>query len=278
VDKTEKERSDEVLRARMDRNPVDVVLVETGRLRSGSPVCGGTVASVVLSLDGWWGPPPPKQWNTRRIRIRHDLLGGVTEGEFTVYVAYKGELAGFDWCANLNGVPEKLMHVLECTGTRRKVPIPTETREGWTVEGRLNWEDRFNKVMMPTVFDKTKWVVRRLGLKELRAVLDVPAMMECGTELREKLKEMKAPGKMYVCLLDKVLRANTKRRWKRPRMVSSSQADTMKATEKCADEKRPPSSLLGLGSDEKTRREPERRTTNSDKAVKADDAVVPTFL
>jgi hypothetical protein len=34
--------------------------------------------------------------------------------------------------------------------------------------------------------------------------MDVPAMMDCGTELRAKLKEMKMPGKVYVCLLDEV--------------------------------------------------------------------------
>jgi hypothetical protein len=61
-------------------------------------------------------------------------------------------------------------------------------------------------------------------------------------------------------------------------LVYNSHADTMKVTEKCADEKRPPSSSLELNSDEKTRREPRRRTTNSDKDVNADDAVVPTFL
>jgi hypothetical protein len=64
VDRTEEERSDEVLRARMDRNPVDVVLVETGRLRPGSPVWGGAAASVVLSLDGWRRPPPKAMAHT----------------------------------------------------------------------------------------------------------------------------------------------------------------------------------------------------------------------
>jgi hypothetical protein len=116
------------------------------------PGLGGAV-SVVLSLYGWRGPPPT-QWNTRRMKIRHDQLGGVTEGEFTVHITYKGELAGFNWCANLKGVPEQLMHVLECTGTGRKVPIPTETPKGWTLDGHFKWEDRFNKVMTPTVFDK----------------------------------------------------------------------------------------------------------------------------
>jgi hypothetical protein len=124
------------------------------------------------------------QWTTPRMKIRHDQLGGVTEGEFMVNVAHIKEFTGFDWCERLQQVPARLGHVLECTGTGRKVPIPNETPKGWTQDGRLHWERRFHKIMTPTVFDKTRWVVRRLGLKELKSVRDVPEMMDCGTELQ----------------------------------------------------------------------------------------------
>jgi hypothetical protein len=124
------------------------------------------------------------------MRIRHDQLGGVTEGEFAVHVAFKGDFAGFDWCENLVGVPAQLGHVLECTGTGKKVPIPLVTPKGWTQDGRLQWGSIFDRVMTPTVFDKTHWVIRRLGLKELKLVLDVPIMTEVGTDLRAKLKKI----------------------------------------------------------------------------------------
>jgi hypothetical protein len=277
VDKTAKERSDEVLKVLMEKNPVDVVLIDTGRLRTGSLVWAGTEVSIVLSLDGWRGPPPV-QWNTRRMKIRHDQLGGVTEGEFTVHITHKGEFAGFNWCANLKGVPARLRHVLECTGTGKKVPIPTEIPKGWTQDGQLQWEDRFDKVMTPTVFDKTRWVVRRLGLKELKSVLDVPAMMDCGTELRAKLKGMKAPWKIYVCLLDEVRRAFEKRRHKRPMRLVDSQVDTRALKEENTDKQSTQSPSVEFGADGETRRDQERKPTNSDKAVKADDALVPTFL
>jgi hypothetical protein len=200
------ESSDQVLYGLMRKNPVNVALIEAGRLRPGSPVWGEGETMVVLSLDGWRGPPPA-QWKTGRTKIRHDQLGGVTEGEFTVHIAYKGEMADFGWFEKLKKVPAKLSHVLEYTGTGKKVPIPIETPKGWTQDGRLQWDQRFEKIMTPTVFDKTHWVVRRLGFKELKSVLDVSAMMQCGTELRAKLKGMRIPGKIYVCLLDKVQRA-----------------------------------------------------------------------
>jgi hypothetical protein len=186
-DDTTAGKGDAVLKTLLRQEPVNVVLVETGRLRKGSPVWEDEGVPVVLSLDGWRGSPPA-QWTTRRMKIRHDQLGGVTEGEFTVHVAHTGEFTGFKWCENLQGVPARLGHVLECTGTGKKVPIPKDTPEGWTQDGRLHWARRFDKIMTPTVFDKSSWIVRRLGLKELKSVLDVPAMIDCGTELRGKLK------------------------------------------------------------------------------------------
>jgi hypothetical protein len=133
-DQTVVERSDTVLEGLLDGDPVDVVLMKSGRVRSGSLIWQASDVMVVLSLDGWRSPPP-SQWKTRRMNIRHDQLGGVTEGEFTVHVAFKGDFAGFNWCENLVGVPAKLGHMLECTGTGKKVPIPLDTPKGWTQDG-----------------------------------------------------------------------------------------------------------------------------------------------
>jgi hypothetical protein len=63
---------------------------------------------------------------------------------------------------------------------------------------------------------------RKLDLKELKAVLDVPDSDECGTVLRHRLKAMKLPGKVYVDVLDKVRRAFESGRWKSSRPDASS--------------------------------------------------------
>jgi hypothetical protein len=110
IDDTTSGKGDAVLKTSLRKEPVNVVLMETGRLRRGSPVWEDEGVMVVVSLDGWRGSPP-SQWTTRRMKIRHDQLGGVTEGEFTVYVAHTGGFAGFDWYERLQGVPARLGHV-----------------------------------------------------------------------------------------------------------------------------------------------------------------------
>jgi hypothetical protein len=270
-------KGDAVLKTLLWKEPVNVVLMETGRLRRGSPVWEDEGVMVVLSLDGW-RRSTPSQWTTQRMKIRHDQFGGVTEGEFTVLVAHTGEFTGFDWCENLQGVPARLGQVLECTGTGKKVPIPNERPEGWTQDGRLHWERRYDKIMTPTVFDKTSWVVRQLGLKELKSVMDVPAMMDCGTELRAKLKEMKMPGKIYVCLLDEVRRAFEKRRQKRSRRETDTRMEMSTVILKSWEDQEMKKTSASVETDGEYQNEQERRPTNSDKVVKADDALAPVFL
>jgi hypothetical protein len=200
-------------------SPVDAVLVETGRLRRSSPVWRGDAVMVVVSLDGW-RESPPADWTTSRHRISHAQLGGVTEGEFQIHIACRGPLEDFDWCTNLPGVPARLEHILTCTGSGRKVPIPDETPEGWTEDGRLRWEHRFKKIVTPTVFYKDCWVKRRLELKELKGVLDILALEECGTELRARMKGMWMPGKVYGALLSEISRGfKSARRGKRKRSI-----------------------------------------------------------
>jgi hypothetical protein len=145
---------DGVLARMLRDSPVDAVLVETGRLRRSSPVWKGDAAMVVISIDGW-RESPPADWTTSRQRVSHAQLGGVTEGEFLIHIACRGLLENFDWCNNLPGVLAKLEHVLTCTGLGRKVPIPDGTPEGWTADGRLQWEPRFEKIATQRSSTKT---------------------------------------------------------------------------------------------------------------------------
>jgi hypothetical protein len=147
---------------------------------------------------------PSSEWSIRRKRIRHDALGSVTNGEFMVHLAHRRDFDGFDWFQDFKGVPAKLNHVLTCTGSGQKVPCTEGLKQGWTEDDKLVWKSRLKRIDAPTVYDKDGWLHRRLELKELKAVLDVPDSGECGAKLRLRLKSMKMPGKLYVGILDEI--------------------------------------------------------------------------
>jgi hypothetical protein len=168
-----------------------------------------------------------------------------------------------------------LRHILTCTGSGRKIPIPGGKPTGWTVDERLDWTDRFERIDTPTVFYKDHWVSRRLDLNELRAVLDVPIVTESGSGLRRKLKRMKVLGKVYVAILGEIQKAFHGRKRKRTRKE--------RRVEKPAKTKRVKKTLDGSSLLEETLEgddaHPTRRhQTNTDKAVKSDNAAVPTWL
>jgi hypothetical protein len=206
---------------------VGVLLVESGRVGTHSSIWNGATCKVVVSLEGWRGSPP-SAWTILRKRIRHDELGGVTNGEFVVHVAHRGEFNGFNWFREMKGVSAKLNHVLTCTGLGRKVPRTTGIKRGSTDNDKLVWANRFEKIDTPTVYSKESWLSRRLELKELKAVLDVPDGDESGSALRQRLKAMRMPGKLYVAVLDKVSRAFESRRGKRSRPGESVSLTTQK--------------------------------------------------
>jgi hypothetical protein len=177
------------LKMQLTASPVDIILLEAGRLSPKSPVWNSEHTMVVVSLEGWRGCPP-KEWTIRRRKIRHDEIGGVTNGEFGIHIAHRGDFDGFDWFGDLKGVPAKLNHVLTYTGSGRKVPATDATKRGWTDNDKLIWGGRFEKIDTPRVYFKDAWLSRRLELKELKTVLDVPDGKECGTALRQRLRLM----------------------------------------------------------------------------------------
>jgi hypothetical protein len=211
------------------KKPVDVILVEAGWLGANSQIWKEESCKAVVSLEGWRGPPPSK-WTILRKKICHDALGDVTNGEFLVHVAHMAEFSGFDWFEGFQeGVPEKLRHVLTCTGSGRKVPVQDGIKWGWTEDEKVIWGNKFEKIDTPTVYFKDAWLSRRLELKELKAVLDVPDGDDCGAVLLlNRLKAMKMPGKVYVAILDEVQRAFQSRRRKRIRVEESESCPSRK--------------------------------------------------
>jgi hypothetical protein len=230
---------------------------------------------VVVSFEGW-REAPPREWNTCWKKLKHDQLGGVTEGEFSVCIMYRGEFEGFPWCDGLVGAPAVLRHILTCTGSGRKIPIPEGKPRGWTTDERLVFSDRFGRIDTPTVFYKDHWVSRRLELKELRVVLDVPIVAEAGSYLRHKLKCMKVPGKVYVAILGEIQRAFHGRKGKRTRKEKRKEAPakTEKVATKLVNIPQPIEEKLEGDDTHPTK----RHQTNTDKTVKSDNAAVPTWL
>jgi hypothetical protein len=250
--------------------------METGRWRRNSVVWSMKRTKVAISFEGW-REPPPKEWYTYRKKLRHDQLGGVTEGEFSICIAYKGGFEGFPWCEGLVGAPAVLRHISNCTGSGRKIGIPAGKPRGWTVDERLEWTKRFGRIDTPMVFYKEHWVSRKLELKELRAVLDVPILTECGTDLRRRLKCMKVPGKVYVAVLDEIQKAFRVRKGKRKR-AEKGLAPQNKASgleDNLLKESPARTETLVI---EDSQASSGRQQTNTDKAVKSDNAAVPTWL
>jgi hypothetical protein len=89
---------------------------------------------------------------------------------------------------------------------------------------------------------------------------------------------MKMPGKIYVCLLDEVRRAFEKRRRKRSRKETETRLETSAVISKSWEDQEINKTSASVGADDEDRHKQGRGPTNSDKAVKADDALAPVFL
>jgi hypothetical protein len=91
------------------RQPVDVVLMETGRLRKNSAIWKMEATKVVVSFEGW-REAPPQEWNTCRKNLKHDQLGGLLK-ESSLYASRTEE--------SLRGSrsPTALLEHLRCSGT-----------------------------------------------------------------------------------------------------------------------------------------------------------------
>jgi hypothetical protein len=198
------EKEVDALAINLKNGGAEVVLFEKGRVRANSPVWNDEGVKIVVAMEPW-RVSPSNDWSLFTRRVGHEELGGVTDGQFAVRLAVRKELAPDEWVGEPREVRGKFVHLLNCTASGRRVPVPKGTPKGWANDGLLNkWESRFGKVETPTVFTTENWISQRLELKELKGVLDVPAVLDCGLELRERLREMTMPGKVYIAILEEI--------------------------------------------------------------------------
>ena len=140
---------------------------------------------------------------------------------------------------------------------------------GQDADGLLHWERRFYNIESPTVFSKMHWVRRRLSLKELGNVLDLPKEVLQIPMTKEFLMEVKIPGKVRAQFVEHVLKCLSLQDLKRSRPFQ----ETADAVVKRAKQEPP---IPDTSEQEVKHSNPHDTVTV--KPTKADDASIPTYL
>ena len=70
-----------------------------------------------------------------------------------------------------------------------------------TYKGLLEWNERFGKVVVLTVYLRDQWVQRHLEDKRLATLLDIPGSrtLNLDKESMQRVGEMNLPGKIFNC-------------------------------------------------------------------------------
>lgn len=262
----------------------DLVIVYEGRGPSVNDIVWTSGVSRVSWIDvsgrGRARVPRDAGWWIYRRSVSHSALGGVTNAMFSCFLVSRFE-EDSKWSLVAAGIRTTLRQVVDPTNGGRTVAAPTEFGLTNTADGLLQWNRRFGKMIVPTVYSKVMWAERRLTDIELADVLDLP-----GT-LRKRLKpvqlskarEMVVPGKVIVALFDSLneLVVGTKGGQDEKEKVEARLGEGMKRKAVGDD-------LQGVGGSKK-RREEEKVLidklpfrTVSDKATKSDDAPAPVHL
>jgi hypothetical protein len=252
---------------------------EKVRLKPSSPVWKDPFLKLVVSVEPWKGMPPPCQWTCSTQTFSHQELGGVTNGVFKVYLA-RG--IGTTCAVSFGTNPSAraiLSHVLDAVAPGSRCPIPPvdSIPLGRDRNGLLHWGRRMDSIEAPTVFSKAHWVKRKLTLKELVSVLDLPSYKATETRTREWMSDVAVPGKVRARVVEAI------RNWvnrsggasKRPHIPDGAQRINVKKPR-----------LSPLGPVEMVKDGPissvleskQSNVTVTVKSTKSDDASVPVHL
>lgn len=160
---------------------------------------GATLVIRVSHTHERGGRRVPETWKVKGTVVRHDRLGGVTNGAFKIWYAVP-ERVETPILRSSIGLKNTLCQVLKPTEEARKwVTIPTEGELN-TGLGLLRWGNLDGLIKAPSVFRKEHWASRLLTRDEKQNVLDFPEsrsilLPEC---LRETLLQSEIPGKVWV--------------------------------------------------------------------------------
>ena len=257
--------------------PDVIFLDEKVRLKTSSPVWRAPNLKLVLSIENWKGSPPRNDWACATHSLSHQDLGGVTNGVFRVFWARRCSTTHDVTFPDQAASRSRLSHILDVVAPGSRCPIPLDegTPLGQDRNGLLHWGRRMQAIEAPTVFSKTHWVKRKLTLKELCSVLDLPLIK--GTEHDTKLwiAKLTLPGKVRARAVEAV------RIWFAPTLNAIKRVGVPLAVQTSTKKPR----LSPFAKHEATHALDEEGTrtalvgdTVTIKSTKADDARVPTHL
>jgi hypothetical protein len=101
----------------------------------------------------------PQGWLLESHALKHNELGGVTNGGFRCRIARRITASPLEWPSDPLAVSSYLHQVIDPTlgGVLSEQEPEHEERALNTASGLLDWKDRFEKVLVPTVYSKHKW-------------------------------------------------------------------------------------------------------------------------
>ena len=155
-----------------------LVFIDEGvRLQASSPIWSCPTVLLVVAVECWKGRPMASEWKCTQETISHRLVGGVTSGVFQVHLARRHTALTDVVFVGRPSVKACFGSILDETiggGTKCGIPADGQVLPlGQDKDGLLHWDRRFGKIEAPSVFSKTTWVRRRLGDREVLAVLDL---------------------------------------------------------------------------------------------------------
>jgi hypothetical protein len=234
----------------------------------------------------------PSNWSPSTESLSHADCGGVTTGEWTIYIYRRGGAAELDAKKKVAG--RDLSTILNTLAQGRawvnEQAIPTLSREVITLRpntfhggGLLPWGSNLFQVVAPCVFSGTGWVKRKLTGSEMLRVLDVPDEMDqdfTSGEIKTICGDKDIiPMKVTLMVIDRIpgFRSET--------MVSPKRA-RIEHLEREAELKDPTNDILTDDQDKEKLKDPtnanldddQERVKRNEKATRADDAAVPEYL
>jgi hypothetical protein len=260
--------------------PHVIFIDEKVRLKPNSAVWRSPTVRLVVAVENWKGAPPRDGWVSSMHSFSHQALGGVSNGSFQVFVARRVTSTHEVLFPDQVAARTKLSHILDAVASGSRCPVPDDSVPplGRDRDGLLHWARRMQNIEAPTVFTKAHWVKRKLTLKELCSVLDLPSSLAGDRNTNKAwMENVAVPGKVRARVGEAV------RVWFAPHTGSSAKRDAVSGAMQPPSKKPRLSPLANPGA-------PHARDTKgkgdvaivsdtvTTKSTKADDASVPVHL
>jgi hypothetical protein len=155
----------------------------------------------------------PKGWTVSTSSVSHNKVGGVTTGRYWIGVRVRSDQQLVTWDPTSRAVLNTLIQIIDQKlGGRRTGKIaPSNHCLRNRALGLLQWEHRFENVVVPTVYSKSHWTRRKLSDKELTDALDIPATIarKAHPKVLKWLTSLVTPGKIISYVLNGLLKGPT---------------------------------------------------------------------